>query len=142
MRRADVVDILLIPGGNGFPNHACAAFTAKYHSAEKLYIAVVWTSAGVQRKHLLYAFKVFATDNRFMVVRDDRPLVFRLCYALAYLVAGGRFLSLRKNADIYWIFRIRRTEFADHAACAFALNEVANFMPRDFLYSIGESMPL
>ena len=40
-----------------------------------------------------------------LVVRDDRPLVFRLCYALAYLVAGGRFLSLRKNADIYWIFQ-------------------------------------
>ena len=49
VRRADVVDVFLLPGGDGLAHHACAALAAEHHPAEKLHRAVAGAAAGIQR---------------------------------------------------------------------------------------------
>ena len=45
---ADVVDVFLLPGGDGLAYHACAALAAEHHAAEKLHRAVAGAAAGIQ----------------------------------------------------------------------------------------------
>ncbi len=92
VRRADVVDILFISGGDSLAHHACAALAAEHHAAEKLHRAVAGAAAGIQRELLLYAVKVPALNDSFVGVRNDCPFAFRLCDALSHLVAGCGFL--------------------------------------------------
>ena len=105
VRRADVVDILFISGGDGFAYHACAALTAEYHTAEKLYGAVAGAAAGIQRKCLLHAVKIPLLNDGFVGIRNGRPFAFRLCDTLSHLVAGGGLLALNEHAGVDRIFQ-------------------------------------